>query len=207
MNCWTSGSDVRAAVAQRRDAERDALEPVEEIGPKRPAFTSSSSGAERRADEPRVDADLRRAADAHELAVLEEAQQLRLHGERHLADLVEEERPAAGRLDLAARALARAGERALLVAEELALEERLGDRRAVDRHERARAAMRDLVDAPREHLLARAALADQREDDLLGGDGAQHAIELAHRRRLHDGLEDDVDGAFCARHEVNDTPN
>ena len=97
-------------------------------------------------------------------------------GHRHLADLVEEESAAAGRLELAARALGRAREGAALVAEELALEERLGDGRAVDRDERPAPPVRDLVDAPREHLLAGAALADERDDDLLRRDRLEHTV-------------------------------
>ena len=41
------------------------------------------------------------AADARELALLEHAQELRLERQRHVADLVEEERAAGGRLELA----------------------------------------------------------------------------------------------------------
>ena len=57
-------------------------------------------------------------------------------------DLVEEQRAARGLLDAADLGRDRAGERALLVAEQLGLEELLGQRRAVDRDERlsARAA-------------------------------------------------------------------
>ena len=53
-----------------------------------------------------------------------------------------------------------AGERAAHVAEELRLEQRLGDRAAVDRHERPRRAPAVRVDRPRDELLAGAALAD-----------------------------------------------
>ena len=70
--------------------------------------------------------------------LLQHAQQLRLQRERQLADLVEEERAAVGAARSGPRACSRrAGERAAHVAEELALEQRLRDRRAVDRHERA----------------------------------------------------------------------
>ena len=57
--------------------------------------------------------------------------------ERQLADLVEEQRAAVGQLEAALALRDGAGERALLVTEQLALEQRLGQRRAVDRHERA----------------------------------------------------------------------
>ncbi len=54
---------------------------------------------------------------------------------REVTDLVEEERPALGHLDLAGDAAIGARERAALVAEQLALDELRGQRRAVDGHE------------------------------------------------------------------------
>ena len=71
------------------------------------------------------------AADRAHLAVLQDAQQLGLHRERHLADLVEEERPAVGDVEEAGARRRRAGEGAAHVPEERRLEERLGDARAV----------------------------------------------------------------------------
>ena len=68
--------------------------------------------------------------------MLEHAQQLRLGGRPHLADLVEEERALVRQLELAELLRVRVGERAALVAEELALEQRLGDGGAVERDER-----------------------------------------------------------------------
>ena len=101
-----------------------------------------------------VDRDLLRAADARERPLLQHAQQLHLHRRLHLADLVEEQRAAVGELEDAACGVVGAGERALLVAEQLALEQRLGDRRAVDRDERERRARAELVDRLRDQLLA-----------------------------------------------------
>ena len=69
------------------------------------------------------------AADALDDALLQHAQEPDLHGGRRVADLVEEDRPAVGLLEAARAAPARAGERALLVAEQLALDEPLGDAR------------------------------------------------------------------------------
>ena len=60
---------------------------------------------------------------------------------RHLADLVEEHRAAVGGFEQALLLHARIGERAALVAEELALEQLLGQRRAGDVHERPRRAI------------------------------------------------------------------
>ena len=111
--------------------------------------------------------------------------------ERHVADLVEEERaavaPASNRPLLR---LGRAGERALLVAEQLALEQVLGDGGAVDRDERAgRARGLGVMDGARHQLLARAALAgdehaalarrDARDEPAHALDGGAGADDLS----------------------------
>ena len=57
-------------------------------------------------------------------------------------------------LEDAGAAIVRAGERALLVTEDLALEQRLGDGGAVDRDKRERRARAQLVDGLRHELLA-----------------------------------------------------
>ncbi len=74
-------------------------------------------------------------AQPHELALLQHPQQLGLHGEGHLADLVQQQGAAVGQFELALAGLHRAGEGAALVAEEFGLQQRLGDRRAVDADE------------------------------------------------------------------------
>ena len=61
---------------------------------------------------------------AIDLALLQDAQQLGLQRRRQLADLVEEQRAAVGLLERPTLPLGGAGERAALVAEELALEQR-----------------------------------------------------------------------------------
>ncbi len=73
----------------------------------------------------------------------------------HVADFVEEDRAVVGLLELADLLLGRAGERALLVAEQLRLDQLLGDRRAVDLHEPLAAAQAVAVDRARDQLLAR----------------------------------------------------
>ena len=66
--------------------------------------------------------------------------------------------PAVGLLELADLLGGRAGERAADVAEQDALEERLGDRRAVNRHERAIDAAAGAVDRARDSNTYRASL-------------------------------------------------
>ena len=59
------------------------------------------------------------AAQALELALLQDAQQLDLGRQLHVPDLVEEQRPAFGQFEPPLLARVGAGERALFVAEEL----------------------------------------------------------------------------------------
>ena len=79
------------------------------------------------------------AADAPDLALLQHAQELRLHCAPMSPISSRKRVPPCGLLEEAALGLHRAGEGALGVAEQLALEQRLGQRGAVDGHERARA--------------------------------------------------------------------
>ena len=97
--------------------------------------------------------------DAPQLALLNDAQHLGLRARRQLADLVEQQR-AAVRLLEHARALGdRAGERAAGVAEQLGLDQVVGQRRAVERAERAFCRRGSAWMRARHQLLAAAALA------------------------------------------------
>ena len=79
-----------------------------------------------------------------------------------------------------------AGERALLVAEQLGLEQVLGDRRAVDRDERPVGARAERVQRAREQLLAGAALAFEQHRRVGRRRAVQrqrHLLQRRHRRR------------------------
>ena len=106
-------------------------------------------------------------------AGLQRAQELGLHGHRQLADLVEEDRSTVGRFDVAHPGRDRAGEGSLGVTEQLALDEVLRDRAAVDHDEGPLAPWRGVVDGPRDELLARARLAVDEDRRL----GARHPID------------------------------
>ena len=82
---------------------------------------------------------------------------LACHG--HLAHFVQQQRAARGQLEAAESPFHRAGEGALLVAEDLALDQRFGNRRAVDRDEWPRLARAQIVQRARHQFLAGAALA------------------------------------------------
>src|SRR5262249_47603620 len=100
-----------------------------------------------------VDLDRSRAADWIDLVFLEHAQQRGLSRCRQIAASVEEERSTVGLPHEAGGLADRAREGALGVPEELALEQRIGHRAAVDRHELA-FAPRDAMHRLRDQLLA-----------------------------------------------------
>ena len=87
------------------------------------------------------------------------------------------------------------GERAARVAEQLALEQRLGDGAAVDRDERPGRARRLVVDEPRDPLLARAALAGDEHGGVDLGHPARQVHDLPHRAALGDDPQRLVDVA------------
>ena len=99
------------------------------------------------------------AAHTLEGALLQDPQQLHLHLQRHVADLIEEQRAALGKLEASDARAQRPGERPFHVPEQFALDERRHQRPAVHRHKRPPSILPVEVNRPRHQLLARAALA------------------------------------------------
>ena len=91
--------DLGRAIAQRRHDEREAADAEQQVLAEPAGADLGFEVAVRRGDEARVGRDFGRAADARDHLALEDAQQLGLERERHLADLVEEQRAAVGRLE------------------------------------------------------------------------------------------------------------
>src|SRR5437016_2825891 len=155
------GRNILGPLAERRDMDREHVEPVVEVVPEALLFHHPQEVAVRCGDEAHVDLDGLRTADPLELLLLQDAQQLRLKLERDLAHLVEEQGAPVGHLEAADLLSDGAGEGAPLVPEELALEQTRRNGGAVELHERAVAAVASVVDGPREQLLARARLAEK----------------------------------------------
>ena len=109
---------------------------------------------------------------------------LRLH--RHVADLVEKQRAAFGLFEAPGGALVGAGEGALLVAEQFALDEVARNRRHVDGDERAFLALAVIVQRAGHQLLAGAGLAGDQHGEVGLHQPRERAIDLLHRRRAAD---------------------
>ena len=182
---------VLAPLAERRERDGEHVEAIVEVLAERAFVDQVEQIAVGRGDDPDVGLDLLAAADAGEAVGLEHAEQAHLDRRVHRPDLVEEDGAGRGRLELALGRVERAGERALLVAEELAADELLGDRAGVHGDERAVAAAASVVDRARDELLAGAALADDQDRRHRRGDALDPREDVAHLLRAADHpLED-----------------
>ena len=138
------------------------------------------------AHQPEVRGDGAGAADRPELTLLQDAQQLGLQRRLHLANLVEEQRAAVRELDQADLVGDGARERALAMAEQLALEQIGGDGGAVQADERLAGALAVLVDRLGDQLLAGAVLADDEHVRVSRRHHAHQAEQLLHHVALRD---------------------
>src|SRR2546426_6024629 len=157
------------SLPERRDADLDHVQAgikvlAELMRPHGCFEVAGGSG-----DQPRICADDLFSADARELAVLQNVEQLGLKPERHLADLVEHERALVRQLEPARLLPVRASEGALLMSKELGLQKLAGQRRAVDLRDGLVGPGRDLVNRVRHNLLADTALTAEQHGRGRGG--------------------------------------
>ena len=151
---WPARRSLRAAAARKRSASCGTSSRRSRNGGRRRRTTSRrcSRSARKppsatqllqvlvgRGDHAHVDADQFAPADAEELALGQHAQQPRLQRQRHVADLVEEQRAAVGLFEAAGVAARGAGEGAGFVAEQFAFQQFGRNRGGVERDEGLRA--------------------------------------------------------------------
>ena len=151
-----------AALAQRRQLQLDASQPVIQV------FTKSAFAYQRGqiavtgADQLKIDRMGFLGPQRRHAALVQHAQQAGLQLDRHVGNFVQEQRSTIGLQDLApaARAL-RAGKGARAIAEKLGFDQRLGQARTVDRDELACGVRAGVVHRPGKNLLARTGFAAQ----------------------------------------------
>ena len=115
----------------------------------------------RGADQAQVDGGFRHRAHRTHAALLDGTQQLALHGQGQVADLVQEQGAAFGRLEKALAVFGRTSESAFAVTKKLGLQQVLRNGAAVHSHERRPRAGPLAMHGARHQLFARAALALQ----------------------------------------------
>jgi hypothetical protein len=111
--------DVLTTFAQRRQHHRQDVETVVEILPELALGHHLPQIALCAGEDADVDRHSPRAAQPFDRPVLEHAQQLDLHRQRHVVDVVQEDRAGIGQLEASRPILDGTRERAALVAEEL----------------------------------------------------------------------------------------
>ena len=183
--CSGEGGNVFAAAAQGRQLDGDDVEAVEEVFAEA-AFADGLAQIDvGGGDDADVDLDFLDAAEVHEAAILEDAQDFGLGIHAHGGDFVEEERAAVGDFEEALLGGDGGGERAFDVAEEGGLEKVGGHGAGVDRDEGLVFAGGVGVEGLGDEFLAGAAFALD-EDGGAGGrdlgdevEDAQHDVAFA----------------------------
>ena len=146
--------DVPFSRSQRRKQQGHHVEPVEQILAELAAGDRRGEIHVARPDDP--DVDLTRALASHpaDLTGLERPQQLGLQLERQGSDLVQKDCAPVGQLEQPGLGCDRSGEGAPLVAEELALQQVCGNRRAIDLDKGSRGSRAVIVQRPGQQLLS-----------------------------------------------------
>ena len=168
------GRDVLRVLAQGRRLQHHHRQPEVEVLAEVTGGHGAAEVLVGGGDDADVDGERPFGADRLDLAVLQDPQHLGLGLEAHVADLVEEDRPAVRLDELADLAPVGAGERALLVTEELGLDELLGNRGAVDPDERLARPIREVMQPAGNQLFAGARLTEDQDR----GVGRRHPRDL-----------------------------
>ena len=129
-----------------------------------------------------------RGSHALEFPFLQNAEKLHLNLRRQVTDLVQEDRAAVGQLEAPLPHPHGAGERAFLMAEQLAFDERRRKRGAVDPHQRARMPPAPFVQRPGEQFLAGSGRAQQQHARVRWRDLSQPRQRESKRRTLADDV-------------------
>ncbi len=172
--------DVSGAVTEGRKMDGDDVDAVVEVFAEaagaRHLFKVFVGGA----DEAEVDLAEGAAAEALDLVVFEDAEELGLKGEGEGGDLVEEEGAVVGELDLAGAGLGGAGEGAFFATEEFRLDEVFGEGGAVEADVGLGGAAAEGDESAGDELFAGAAFATDEDVDAGVGNLLDGVVDEAH---------------------------
>src|SRR3990170_8057497 len=174
--------DIGAPLPQWRDDDGYDVQPIEKVFPKRASLDLILQVFIGGSDDPDIDLDVLPAPNPPHLPFLQGAQYLGLQVDVQLADLVQEQGALVGCLEEAQATEGGPGERPLLVAEQLALDEGLRDRGAAQRYKRSLPARAVPVDGPGDELLPGPALPDEQDGGVAAGDLLDLLEDLLHAK-------------------------
>ncbi len=177
--------DVLASFTQRRQMDGKRAQPVVEVLAEVTARDERAQVPMRRRDDARRERLLDLGADRAHAVLLEHAEEPRLRIRRELGHLVEEDRAVLRRPKKPDARTFGAGEGALLVSEELRLEQCGRERSAVDRDERT-APLGEPMDRASDELLPGARLPEYRHGRLVGCDDGDELLDATHGRTRPD---------------------
>ena len=178
--------DIFPPIPQRRNDDRDPVDPEEQILPELLLGNHLVKLLVGGANEPYVNPDRLIGPKPHDLAILQNAQQFRLHGGGHVADLVEEERPTVGMLEAPFAIRLGPGERALHVPEQFIFQNALAQPGAIQGDQPLLATTAVVVDGPGDQLLPGPAFAHDEDGNVTGGNLPGGLHHLLHARRAAD---------------------
>ncbi len=180
--------NVLPALPQGRDDEGNDVDAVVEVFPEGPfgdLFLQVLVGG---GHDAHVHLDGPVAPHPLEALLLQDAQDLGLGLEAHIADFVQEQGAFMGQIEFAPVAVRGPGKGPLLVAEELAFDEVFGNGGAVDLHEGARGPAAVGMERPGHQFLAGAVFPGDEHAGVGGGHQVQRLPELADGLALADNL-------------------
>src|SRR6266487_4547918 len=178
--------DVLLALPQRRQLDHDDVDAIKEILAKPSDLSLGLEIARGRREHPRIDPACLLVANAADLTLLENAQQLGLQSDGTLTDLVEQQRAAAGLLEQPCLVGRSTRKRAADVTEQLRLEQRLGNGGAIDADKRLGGARAGAVNGAGDHFLSGATLPGDQDGRVVLGDACDERQRLPHRAALDD---------------------
>ena len=178
--------NVFQPLAERRDANLDRTQAVEKIFPESPGENFGAKVAVRGGDQAHVDLFDFGRPDALDLAILNDAQELGLHGERCFANFVEEHGAAVRVFEQAGSRIGSSGKRTPYMAEQLAFEQRIHQRGTIAYREPLRADRTELVNGARDEFFAGAGLAHDQNVCIVARHLAREIEDLQHRRAFAD---------------------
>ena len=173
--------NVLVPLAQRRQRQGKNIYPVKQVLAEFIFAHARFQIAMRRHHHAHIHAHRLVAADALHFSFLQHSQQLGLHGQRHIANLIQKNRAVIRLLELSNMPSRRAGERSFLVSEEFRLNQLGRNRRAIQRYKRPTGARAAFMNGSRHQLFSRARFSQDANPRFT----RRHAFELRHHA-LHD---------------------
>src|SRR5580692_43680 len=147
--------DILSPLPQRRQHQRKNINPVKQILPEFLLPNPSFQITMRSHYHPHIHTHRLVATNALHFSFFQHPQQLGLHGQRHIANLIEKNRAVIRLLEFPNMPAARSGERSLLMSEKFRFNQLRWNRRTVQSHKRSRGPRTAFMNRPRHQLFPR----------------------------------------------------